>query len=70
MNPRYRQGLQIYLPQDENEQEFANSLSIYSSSWLRIKIGKNEIYTDDRFRGMTGIFYSQHNKILFRIDHF
>ena len=63
MNPWKRHGLQIYLPQDENEQKFVNSLATYSSSWLRIKFGNNEIYTDDQFRGKTGCVTTKSNII-------
>ena len=54
LNPWKILGLQIHLAEDKNEQKFVNSLSTYSSTWLRIQFGNNQIYTDDQFCGMTG----------------
>ena len=56
MNPWKRLGLQIHLAQDENEQKFVNSLAIYSSSWLRIKLDNNKVCTDDQFQGKNECF--------------
>ena len=49
-------GLQIQLAQDANEQKFVNSLATYSSSWLRIRFEDKEVYTNDQFGGMNGLF--------------
>ena len=54
LNPWKILGLQIHLAEDANEQKFVNSLASYSSIWLRIQFGNNQIFTDDGFRGMTG----------------
>ena len=56
MNPWKRLGLQINLAQSENEQNFVNSLAIYSASWLRIEFDNNEVKTDDKFQGKNGYF--------------
>ena len=54
MNRCKRLGLQIYLPQDKNEQKIVNSLATYSSNWLRVKFDNDEVYKDDPFQGATG----------------
>ena len=46
-----RLGLQIQLPQTELEQNLLNSLSAYSSHWLRISFGNDNVYTNDKFQG-------------------
>ena len=68
MNPAKRLGLQIHLAKDENEQKFVNTLSTYSSNWLRIKFD-NEVKTNDRFQGNIGCFL-QATEILLRAGRF
>ena len=46
-----RLGLQMNVPQNENEQSFVDLLNIFGFNWLRIKLDSNEIYTDDKFQG-------------------
>ena len=46
-----RLGLQIHLPQTELEQGFVNSLSSYSSNWIRISLENDNFYTNDKFHG-------------------
>jgi len=46
-----RLGLQIHLPQTKVEQGFVNSMSSYSSNWLRISLDNDIVSTDDQFNG-------------------
>ena len=64
-------GLQIHLAQNENQQQFVNSIAPYTSNWLRINFQNNEIYSDDEFRGESwplSQIYQKKNQ--FRSDHF
>ena len=56
-----RLGLQIHLPQNDNEQKFVNSLTPYNSNWLRIQFQNHEIHSDDEFRGES---WQQSGKLL------
>ena len=49
--PTKRLGLQIHLPQTKVEQGFVNSMSSYSSNWLRISLDNDIVSTDDKFHG-------------------
>ena len=46
-----RLGLQTHLAQNAKEQTFVNSLSVYTSNWIRIEFYSSQVYTDDDFRG-------------------
>ena len=48
-------GLQIHLPQTKTEQAFVNSLTQFSSNWLRIMFDKNEVFTNDKFKEIVPI---------------
>ena len=48
-------GLQIHLPQTQTEQVFVNSLTTFSSNWLRILFDENEIFTNDKFKEIVPI---------------
>lgn len=49
--PYVRLGLQIHLAQSKEEQIFINSLTTFSSNWLRIQFNYNKAVTNDKFQG-------------------
>ena len=51
--PGKRLGLQTHLALNANEQSFVDSVSVYTSNWIRIELNSNQVYTDDHFRGKT-----------------
>ena len=55
MNSCERLGLQVHLPQTKTEQAFVNSLTQFSSNWLRIMFDKNEVFTNDKFKEIVPI---------------